>query len=88
MTKTQIEVITSVERRRRWSHAGRRRWSLVRLRRRWRARPGSMRANCLAGGFLLSAQFILKPLSPTTFPHLAVSALTKSLNSCEVLLMA
>src|SRR4030088_1210690 len=37
---------------------------------------------------LLAAQFILKPLSSTTLPHLAVSALTKSLNSREVLLMA
>jgi hypothetical protein len=38
--------------------------------------------------FLLFAQFVLKPLSSTTLPHLAVSALTKSLNSREVLLMA
>jgi hypothetical protein len=57
------------------------------LRRQRRARPGSRRANCTAGS-LLSAQFILNPLSSTTLPHLAVSAVTKSLNSSEVLLMA
>jgi hypothetical protein len=35
MTKTQVEVITSVQRRRRWSRAEKERWSRERLLPRW-----------------------------------------------------
>jgi transposase-like protein len=55
MTKAQVEVITSVQRRRRWTAAEKERIvaaSLERalLYRRWLARRGFIQANCTAGG--------------------------------------
>ena len=55
MTKAQVEVITSVQRRRRWSSAEKDgqlplRWNLVRLHPQLPVRLGLVPANCSAGG--------------------------------------
>ncbi len=55
MAKTQVEVITSVERRRRWSSAEKERLVAASLERglpcqHWRMKPVCIRPNCTDGG--------------------------------------
>jgi len=60
MRTGRVEVITSVQRRRRWPRAEKERivaasLEPVRLRRKWHGRRGSIQASCTAGGVICVA---------------------------------